>query len=66
MVQNQIDTRPRREGGEPFQQPHRVEQQMRGPVRPRTPQLELDLAGVGHVETFLRDGRPQGVPTDTL
>ena len=39
---------------------------MRGPIGPRTPQLELDVAGVGQLETCLRDGRPQGVLTDPL
>ena len=66
MVQDQIDPRSRRERGEPFQQFDRLEQQMRGPVRPRAPQLEPDLAGIGPLETFLHHRGPQGVAGDAL
>lgn len=66
VIEDQVDAWTRRERGEPFQQFDRIEQKMRGPIRPLTPQLEPDLAVVGPLKPFLSHGRPQGVTSETF
>jgi integrase len=42
VVENQVDSRPRRQHGEPLEQFQRIKTQVRRPVRPAVPQREPD------------------------
>jgi hypothetical protein len=48
------------------QQRHRCEHEMRGAIRPRTSELEGDIAGAGTVQAVTGQGWPKGVPADAL
>ena len=61
---NQVDSRPRRQDGEPLQQLQRVEPQMRRPVRPPVPQCEPDLPLGTDAEPVLGEREPQRVPAE--
>ena len=43
VVQGQIDPRARRERRQPFEQLHRLEEELRGPIRPSVSEIEDDL-----------------------
>lgn len=59
VVQHQVDPRPWRQHGQPFQQLQRIEAQMRRAIRPAVPQRQPDLAVTGPVQPLLGEGRAQ-------
>ena len=66
VVENQVDARLRCQRRETLQQFNGVEEQVRGPVRPRAAHLKPDLALGGELEVVLRHGRPQRVAAEAL
>ena len=66
MVQNEVDAGPRDQDGQPLQQFEGIEQEVRGPIRPRVPELEHHLPLGRQTKPVLRDGRPQRVPAEPL
>jgi len=52
--------------GQPLQQFEGIEQEVRGAIRPRVPELEHHLPLDRQAEPVLRDGRPQCVPAEPL
>ena len=64
VIQDQIDSRARRQRRQPRQQIERFELQMRGPVCPRPFQCQADVTIGGQAEPVLRHRRPQDVPAE--
>ena len=52
--------------GQPLQQFEGIEQEVRGAIRPRVPELQHDLPLGRQTEPVLRDGWPQRVPAEPL
>ena len=63
MIEDQIDTGPRRESREALD---RLKQQMGHPVCPRPFQCEPDLSVSCEFEPLLRNGRAQGIVAHAL
>jgi len=61
VIQQEIDPRARRECCQPFEQLHRLEEQLCRPVRPSVPQIEHHLPLGGQVQPVGRDGRTERV-----
>jgi hypothetical protein len=59
--QPQIDPRARRERRQPFEQLHRLEEELRRPVRPPVPQIQDHLPVRGQVQPISRNRRAQRV-----
>ncbi len=66
MIQNEVDARPRDQDGQPLQQFEGIEQEGRGAIRSRVPELQHDLPLGRQTEPVLRDGWPQRVPAEPL
>jgi len=66
VVQDEVHTRARGERRQPLQQLDRVEEQVRGAVRPAPAQLQDDLAVGGEPEPVSRDWGTQRVPAEPL
>ena len=66
VIENQVDAGSRGQRRETLQQFNWVEEQVGGPVCPRASQRKPDLAVAGEPKAFLRHGRTQGVPDDSL
>ena len=66
MVQDQVDPRAGRDHGEALQQLQRIEQQMRGPVRPSVPEPQQRLFGGRHLQSLLGNRRAQRVSAQPL
>jgi hypothetical protein len=81
MIQNEVDAGPRDhpstwlgmtlslskgQDREPLQQFEGIEQEVRGAIRPRVPELQHDLPLGRQTEPVLRDGWPQGIPAEPL
>jgi hypothetical protein len=66
VVQHEVDPRPWRQHGQPFQQLQRIEAQMRRAIRPAVPQRQPDLTVTGPVQPLLGQGRAQRVAAHAL
>ena len=65
-MQHEVDARAGREGGQPFQQLDRLEQERRRTVGPLSLEREEDPAVGGAREALLGDRRPQDMPAQSL
>ena len=66
VIEDQVDSRPRDEGGKAPEKVQRVEDEVARAVRPRRLQLEHDPAVLAEPEPILRDRRPEHVAAELL
>jgi hypothetical protein len=66
VAKDQVDSRPRDEGGKARKKVQRFEDEVARAVRPRRLQLEHNAAVLGEPEPILRDGGPQQVAAELV
>ena len=66
MVEDQVDSRSRRERGQACKEVQGLKDEVAGAIRPRGLQLEYDATARGEQEPILRHSRPQEIAAELL